>query len=1106
MPTGRRLALSLGLLMALALSGSQAWAQFTSSIDGTVTDPSGALVPAATVTATNEDTGVAQTVLTSSAGYFRFPALSAAPYSLKVSLSGFKTKVLEHIRLQAAQTRTVNVALELGAAGAEEVTVTAEAPLVETAEGRVSGLIEENQVKDIPLIGRNFFNLVVLTPGVTGLASGGGNAYAQATGDIYNNEFGVNMHANGARTESNSFLVDSESVTSSQRNGVANVNPNTENVQEVRVSVNNFSAEYGRNAGALVNIITKSGTNDWHGSVGTYFSNDSLQEKNVFQSSIPSFKRTEYAWGVGGPIRKDHTFFFLSGDVLRSSVAFSKAASVLTPQFIQFMQQARPNNASTYIAKTFPSIVTPDRSFRTAGQILGSNCSGSATISSPIGPIACDFPVTGVGNYSNTLPRNGFQWTARIDHHFNEGRDRIYASFNRMTLSQVLFGSPFVYPDFDTISPTNSLQFNANYTKVVSSNVVNEFGFSWVRPYGQADVNRPDVPGISVTGIEAYQTGWGPNTFVQNNFQWRDVVTMTRGAHGLKLGAGFTREHADHESSRVYNRPQYSFSSVFDFAADKPFSQTNLGIDPRTGLAVSELDSFLRSQSLSAFLQDDWKVKPNITVNLGLRFELFSNVWDAKRTQGLNAINFPTRTGNLQTDIANSQVVNRKYLLNGGLWGGGMKTLSPRFSFAWDPTKQGKMSIRAGVGRFYDRMSNQLFDPEFQDPPTFATAFASIFTAPVLPVFGLGSSAKPPYNFPRPAGLSAGLRPNGGLLNGRVNAVGLIDPDINAMHLDNWFAGVQRQVGRFVVVEADYIGSRTRNGYIRYDVNRFAGDLLDGAFNGVVPGFGVYEFAQATETASYHGVAVSIRVSKKDLSLGAAYTLGRSRDTASGQDNSGTRQDAYAPPSVEEGYSDHDIRHKLAVSLNWRLPGPASGAAKSILGGWQLAGVMIAQTGAPFTVFCGQPFSPVRDASGRIVGNSGCDYNADGTNNDRPNVPSFGDTKSGLSNDDFLNGIFKASDFPAPALGQRGTLGRNTFRGPRYFNVDMSLIKGFRIPWFTSTASGSGADLQLRLEGFNVLNTLNLLSPVNNMSSPLFGKSVSAYAGRSFQLAGRLSF
>jgi len=167
---------------------------------------------------------------------------------------------------------------------------------------------------------------------------------------------------------------------------------------------------------------------------------------------------------------------------------------------------------------------------------------------------------------------------------------------------------------------------------------------------------------------------------------------------------------------------------------------------------------------------------------------------------------------------------------------------------------------------------------------------------------------------------------------------------------------------------------------------------------------------------------------------------------------------------------------------------------------------MIAQTGTPFTVFCGQPFGPMRDASGRIVGNSGCDYNADGTNNDRPNIPTFGDTKSGLSNDDFLNGIFKASDFPAPGLGQRGNLGRNTFRGPRYFNVDLSLIKSFRIPWFTSTGGNEGANLQLRLEGFNVFNTLNLTNPVNDMSSPLFGKSVSALPARSFQLAGRLSF
>ena len=192
----------------------------------------------------------------------------------------------------------------------------------------MSGLIQEDQIKDLPLIGRNFFNLVVLTPGVVGRATGGGQAYAQSNADLYNNEYSVNMSANGARTESNNFMVDSATVSSSQRNGVTNINPNAESVEEVRVLVNNFSAEYGRNGSVLVNVITKSGANDFHGSVGAYYTNNSMQSKNYFQKQqtgfkIPDFGRKEFSWGVGGPIRKDKTFFFVSGDVLRSDVAVS---------------------------------------------------------------------------------------------------------------------------------------------------------------------------------------------------------------------------------------------------------------------------------------------------------------------------------------------------------------------------------------------------------------------------------------------------------------------------------------------------------------------------------------------------------------------------------------------------------------------------------------------------------------------------------------------------------------------------------------------------------------------------------------------------------------
>jgi hypothetical protein len=1100
MPIARRLAVAGAVLAAFGLDSAPSWAQFASAIEGTVTDPSEAVVPGASVTIVNEATGVSQAGKTTSAGYYRFPALPGGMYTVKVSVQGFKDWTREHIRVESTQTRAVNVALEVGSAGSEEVTVTAEAPLVETSQGRVSGLIEEDEVKDLPLIGRNFFNLVVLTPGVTGRATGGGQSYAQANADIYNNEFGVNMNANGGRTESNNFMVDSATVSSSQRNGVVNVNPNAESVEEVRVLVNNFSAEYGRNGSVLVNVITKSGANDLHGSFGAYYTNDSMQAKNYFQKqqagfAHPEFGRKEFSWGLGGPVRRDRTFFFVSGDVLRSTVAVSGPRTVLTPQFIQFMQQARPNNISTRIARDFPASFTPDRNFRTAGQILGVSCAGATPISSPIGAIPCNFPVTGEGTWNETSPRNGLQWTARLDHHFNGGRDRLYASFNRTTTDKVGFGTPEVYPRFTEKSPTNSLQLNTNYTKVVSSNLVNELQFSWVRPYGVLENANADIPGISVTGLtQPIQVGWGPNIFVQNSFNFSDVVTWTRGAHSMKFGVGYTREHADNDSARAVTRPTFSFDSVFDFAADQPASQGQIAIDPRTGQPPDSIKRFHRTQSVSAFVHDEWKVRPNFTLSAGLRFETYMNITDASDDLVTN-IEFPQQSGNLQGDLRTARMVQRQYYLDGGAWGP-QQTIAPRLSFAWDPTNDGVMSIRGGVGRFYERMSNQIWDSEHQNLPGYGSTSVTIFQ-PVKPRFALGASPTLPYGFPYPIGLTAGVNQHGGLLNGTASVVSA-DSDMPTMYLDNWFVGVQRGLGRHMVVEANYIGSRGRNMYYRWDINRFNGDLLDGRLDRILPGFAAINYAQAVDESHYNGLALGVRVSRSDLNLGVAYTLGKAIDRSSSATvgPATQRPDAYGPADQDEGPSDFDTRHKLAVSLNYELPSPSGGAAKAILGGWQLAGVLIAQSGTPFSVFCGRGFVPVRNAAGAIVGNSGCDYNADGTNYDRPNVPAFGDSKSG-SNDDFVNGLFRASDFPVPALGQPGTLGRNTFTGPRYFNVDLALVKSFQV---------SRADLQLRLEAFNAFDTVNFLNPVNDLSNPLFGRSTGVLPGRIIQVSGRIAF
>src|SRR5262252_5183166 len=277
----RSLSRLVSVLLALTFTSSMVRAQFTSAIEGTVTDPNGAVLNKAVVTIKSSSTGVERTVETSDSGYFRISSLPAAPFTIIIRANGFKTTQKE-ITLEVAQIKTLNFALEVGAQTAE-VIVTTEAPQIESSQASVSNQIDKKRVADLPLVGRNFYTLVVLTPGVTGLPSGGGQAYAQATGDIFSAEYGVNLNGNGQRAESNGFLVDSANVGSTPRGGVTNVNPAADTVQELRVSVNNYSAENGRNSSVLVNAVTKSGTNDYHGTLSWFHTNNVLQARNAFQ-------------------------------------------------------------------------------------------------------------------------------------------------------------------------------------------------------------------------------------------------------------------------------------------------------------------------------------------------------------------------------------------------------------------------------------------------------------------------------------------------------------------------------------------------------------------------------------------------------------------------------------------------------------------------------------------------------------------------------------------------------------------------------------------------------------------------------------------------------
>ena len=352
------------------------YGQFTSSIEGRVADPSDASVPKAVVTVESRATGVKRVVEASEAGYYRVASLSPGSFTVSVTAPGFETAVFENVLLENDQTKTFNLELKLGKPSTQ-VTVSGDVPLVETGEAKVSGHIDEKEVANLPLVGRNFMTLVILTPGVTGLPSGGGQAYAQATGDIFSAEYGVNLNANGQRAESNNFQVDNASVNGSPRGGVTNFSPSADAVQELRVSVNNFSAEYGRNSSAMVNAITKSGSNAFHGTAGWYHTDNVLTARNsVFQPEVPVFRRNEANGTIGGPIVKNRLFFFGSVDVLRSGVGSGFSASAVTPEFANFIEQHFPNNVSTTLVSSLSKPADQLSNGLTAGGVAGSSCTG----------------------------------------------------------------------------------------------------------------------------------------------------------------------------------------------------------------------------------------------------------------------------------------------------------------------------------------------------------------------------------------------------------------------------------------------------------------------------------------------------------------------------------------------------------------------------------------------------------------------------------------------------------------------------------------------------------------------------------------------------------
>ena len=1073
---------ALSLLSALPLA-----AQFSSAVQGTVLDPSSASVPNAKVTLSSARTGISSEAQTNTGGFYRFSALAPGDYEIKVETAGFRTASV-NLTLTTGQTRDLNLSLEVKSGG-DTISVTGEAPVLDTAESRQQLTMDQKKIRDLPLLNNSIFSLLSLAPGVTGL---------NGASDNFNPEYFAGMSANGASPRGNTYNVDGLSITSNITNGTANMGVNPEAVEELTVETNTFKAEQGLGSSIVVSITTKAGTNQYHGAANYWFTNQDMRARTSlpFVPRYAPFKRNNLSGAFGGPIRKHRTFFFTAIELLRQTDAIASNETIESPEFVTWARANFPNTLGVKLLADYPAsavpVVTPN--FRNAQQVIGNECGTPAAANIP-----CALPMLAQGTWNRAPARNGLQYNFRGDQYFRDGKDRVFGSFIRTESdNDNLVARPF----FDNHSKRFVNAFQANYTHTFRPTLLNEFAVSGNRVQGFNGFDaKLRIPAINVAGSMGLGVGGG--LFVQNNWNWRDVLTWVKGSHSLKFGGNYFWGNDWADFPQGNSRPTFNFNHLLDLVRDQPFSGSAASRDPLTG-QLKRYRFGAKVNTLGMFVQDEWKVRSNLTLTLSLRYDDFGNPSGIQDFLYSNLIVAPG--SNYADQFRNAKIQPQDAQFPGRL----KNNWSPRFGFAWSPGKSRKWSVRGGAGLYYDWVTlGESIDRVNINPPNFLFPQVGQLL-PIKPIFGVGTADTFPYGFTLPVIPSVGLDQRGGLA-GVQTSVGGIDPGLKAPRTLNFLIGLERELPGRTVVGINYSGSLAANGLVGTDFNRVAGDLIDGRLDRINPSFGTMTYIVNSNSISYHALIASVRRSLGQRgSIQGSYTTSTTSDYYQGGSRS-TGAGNVPEPSQLRSYranSAFDVRHRVSASGVYRLGTPFKSnlVARNVLGGWEIGTTLIAQTGTPYWIVNNGGFNPFRDANGAITGFrplSG-DYNADGVNFDLPNVPSG--LPSRFSRSSFLgnNGgraAMNAADFTAPAVGTQGNSPRNAFRQQGVLQVDSSVIKNNRLPFL-----GESGNLQLKFEFFNVLNRVNLGGINGNVADPNFGRILGQGGPRSIQVGARIAF
>ena len=1062
--------LSAGLCVFLAMQGMVFGQATSSAISGVVRDASQAVIAGATVTVTNVDTGISRTVESRASGLYRVGDLVPGNYQITATMAGFTRETRRGIALLVGQEATVNFTLQVGAVE-QEVVVTGEAPVVETTISSVATNVTEEQLRELPLNGRAFTDLVTLNPGAVTphVAQGRGANYGFAT----------QLAVAGARTDANSFRLDGTDMmdTRNQNPGsAAGVQLGVDTIREFQVVTTNGKAEYGRNAGAIINAVSRSGTNEWHGSAFEFLRNNELDARRFENlGELPPFKRNQFGATFGGPIVRDKTFFFLGYEGLRQRLNESAVFDVPTAQGRLGIGVLQPGEVVD------PRIVPYLNLY-------------------PLPNVADERG--GVASFStdSSQPTTENFGSARIDHNFSEN-DFFFARYTYSRADSSSIGNLLS----DQVANTSRHLFTIQEDHIFSPTVLNTVRIGFNRSFGfsspalvKGGENLGFAPGIPMGQISAGDvSALGPEGIgivddLQNAFQYEDNLTYTRGNHTMKFGAMAQRFQWNSDNP-AFQYGSYAFDDL------REMLRVRFG-DPTYRLPISSTNRGLRTWLLGFFAQDDYRVRPNLTLNIGLRWEF---------TTGISEVNGKIaylRNGPLASTLDD--------IVTGKMWENHIKMFEPRIGFNWALGQSQMTSLSGGFGIFHNQILHNSF-VSFRDqlPFNFRASAQNVDARTAFPdIERVVLQAGQNFNSSR-----------------HFDFENFKTPTFYRYNLT-----IQRQLPGEMALRVGYVGALGRHMARRQLLNVFPQPVVQpdgslffppspGSPQTINPDFGRIEWMSSDVNSTYSSLVATLQKRfSRGVTFQANYTWSKSLDDYS-QSETNFSGEANANPqwgpdrSLDRARSSFNVPHVFVFNGIYQLPFGSGmrylntgGVANAILGGWQIGGIVTLQQGLPFTIGSnisdGSRFrfradrpnlKPGVDINEVTSGTSaGCVVSGGGTANDiAPGTPVGTRTL-----------YFDPCIFSEPAAGTIGNAARNLIIGPDLRNVNFTLSKHFDIR--------EGMRLQFRSEFFNLFNRVQLRNPAARVFTNRLGVNASAGlinssldgSARQIQLGLKLTF